>query len=148
MTKEYTLEYQLWRAIEKDDPKLLQELLKQGVNPNFTDNDIGDDGSNITPLHLAVMNDQKELVRILLDAKADPNAQNDVGWTPLHRAVMADDIDMARLLIEHGADVNAKDMCDDTPRDYADQRPAISHAMKALLSTAASKGGPAKAGIG
>ena len=65
----------------------------------------------------------------------------------LFEAVRKGDVAAVTAALDKGADVNAKDMCGDSPLDYADQRPATSHAMKALLSTAASKAAP-RQGIG
>jgi ankyrin repeat protein len=45
-----------------------------------------------------------ETMRLLLDAGADPDAQQKGGFTPLHEAAHTDDVEMARLLLEHGAD--------------------------------------------
>ena len=41
-----------------------------------------------TALHKAVWGDQKqEIVNILMEHEADPNAKNNYGYTPLHWAV-------------------------------------------------------------
>ncbi len=54
-----------------------------------------------------------ELVRMLLERGADPNAKVIEGWTPLHCLCQSDSqrefvMALAALLIEKGADVNAK----------------------------------------
>jgi ankyrin repeat protein len=43
------------------------------------------------------------LVRVLLDAGADPNQGNHRGWTPLHQAGYSNHAELARLLLESGA---------------------------------------------
>jgi ankyrin repeat protein len=45
-----------------------------------------------------------ETMRLLLEAGADPDAQQKGGFTPLHEAAHSDDVEMARLLLEHEAD--------------------------------------------
>jgi uncharacterized protein len=43
-------------------------------------------------------------MRLLLEAGADADAQQQGGFTPLHEAAHSDDVEMARLLLEAGAD--------------------------------------------
>src|SRR6267154_2839265 len=74
-----------------------------------------------TLLHSAAWHGDLEMVRVLLNYKADVNARSDEGWTPIHYAsqgfqnsgsVIPNTCqslpDVARLLLEHGADVNAQ----------------------------------------
>lgn len=50
--------------------------------------------------------DLKEVVRILLDAGADPNLADNKGKTPL--IANSRDLDIAQMLVAHGANVNAR----------------------------------------
>ncbi|NDE99912.1 MAG: ankyrin repeat domain-containing protein [Verrucomicrobia bacterium] len=76
--------------------------------------------SGETPLHLAAARGDLELIRLLLDHGADPNAQLLSGWTnnhrippmvrffghtPLHRAVQAGQTNSIALLVRAGADL-------------------------------------------
>jgi hypothetical protein len=58
-----------------------------------------------------------EIVRLLLDAGADPNARTgpDMAETPLHYAASNDDVDVAVVLIDGGADLDAPDGSIGTP---------------------------------
>jgi len=85
------------------------------------------------PLHVAaspnVRRDHVQIMQLLLDEGADPNAHDKNGSTPLHhsswwkRAVgypaTWEPIEGTRLLIKHGADVNAKDNDGRTPMQQA-----------------------------
>lgn len=63
-----------------------------------------DETCDMAALHIAVEANQSRLVRMLLAAGANPNA-NPV-FTALSAAVYANNILIARILIEGGADVN------------------------------------------
>ncbi|XP_029306575.1 B-cell lymphoma 3 protein homolog [Cottoperca gobio] len=63
----------------------------------------------LSPLHLAVLRDQKDLARMLLDAGADINVMdNKSGQSPLMHAVESNHADMVHFLIESGCDVNSQ----------------------------------------
>jgi ankyrin repeat protein len=62
-----------------------------------------------TPLHVAAAEGNKDVVRHLLDAKADLKASTPVsGYTALHKAAEAGHLDIVKILMEAGADVNAE----------------------------------------
>lgn len=79
-------------------------LLFAGV-PVFAASDVAD----------AVMKENKEAVRSLLQAKANVNAPQIDGTTALHWAVRADDLSTADLLIKAGANVSAANREGATP---------------------------------
>lgn len=60
-----------------------------------------------TPLHLAVIVGNEELVDAILENDAEVNAQGSFGMTPLHLAALHNKVAIARKLIEKGADVDA-----------------------------------------
>src|SRR5258708_33303248 len=63
-----------------------------------------------------------QMVRILIGAGADPNAQSPgerCAETPLHWAASSDDVDVAMALIDGGADLETPDGSIGTPLDNA-----------------------------
>lgn len=61
-----------------------------------------------TPLHLAAMNPDTSALKVLIAAKADPNARDNDGATPLHMAAYGSRAVHTQLLLEAGADPLAK----------------------------------------
>jgi ankyrin repeat protein len=95
-----TLFYSAIRGGQLDE---VRKFLSTGmIDPNH----IFDDG--ITPLHIAVINNQESIVAVLLQAGAKVNAQdNTTQATPLHLAAVYGRTPIAQFLIQKGADINA-----------------------------------------
>lgn len=83
-------------------------LLEQGA-------DIDESGA----LHAAANRGQKEIAKLLLDRKANPNAKDRNGMTPLGWAAIRGDEIIAELLLAKGADVSAKDRQGNSPIFWA-----------------------------
>lgn len=75
--------------------------------------------SDVTPLHVAVANQNLELAKFLLEHGADVNARDAGGRTPLHFAVDRRDLDLIRLLLDGKAEPDAKDSTGTTPLGLA-----------------------------
>src|SRR5215470_19876218 len=106
---------------------IVKSLLAHGANPNIrlkqpkaiTANDVSLDGA--TPLLLAAEVNNTEVVKVLLDAGADPRITTEQGMTPLIMAAgggtdiqrervpeeQAKAIETVKLLAEHGVDITA-----------------------------------------
>ena len=91
------------------------------INKAFLDS-VGP-GDGASPLHMAVLTNNKEIVGLLLDngAEIDIKAKDIDAGTPLHWAVYLENREMAELLIERGADVNAQNKTGYRPIDFASE---------------------------
>jgi ankyrin repeat protein len=58
----------------------------------------------VAALHAAVAGRNMEIVKAVLDAGADPNAQQQQGFRPIHEAGIKANRELAQLLLKHGAD--------------------------------------------
>lgn len=60
-----------------------------------------------TALNAAAAGDRMEVVRLLLERGADPNARQHGALAPLHSAAFNGDLEMVKLLLQHHADPGA-----------------------------------------
>jgi uncharacterized protein len=118
MTPELDPRELLFVAIRSGDLTSLETLLAE--HPGLGVAPLGGRHSTRTPLHVAAdwpgyFPNGPQVVRLLIEAGADPNARSPGDETPLHWAASSDDADVADALIEGGADVNAPDGSIGTP---------------------------------
>ncbi len=97
-------------AARSGDLEKVKALLKTNPGLVFSTDNGGD-----TVLHSAAIYGRKDVVELLLAAKADVNARNNDGVTPLAWAAQEGYKEVAELLLAKGADVNAKDNDGHTP---------------------------------
>ena len=82
-------------------PQAISLLVQYGADPDSTRGEI-----HRTPLFQAVQDQDADLVRVLLQAKANPNTQDIGGSTPLMEAIVVGSNEVVALLLEAGGDPN------------------------------------------
>ncbi len=93
--------------------KKVKELLKK-IDVNSTDK------YGWIPLHDAAMQGDPQIVRLLINAGANINAQDkEEKWTPLHDAVRMNHPQIVQMLLDTGANPLIKDKWRKTPKYYA-----------------------------
>ena len=137
----------LWTAASQGNLEAVKRHLAAGAEIDATFVAPGIPASGATPLHLAVLCDQGEVARFLIQRRAnlDARARDEHGGTPLHWAAALGRVEMARCLIEAGADVNARDRHGFTPLDATHyDREAAKEAKRQIAELLRSKGGRSK----
>lgn len=121
----------LYNAIDAGDTAEVQRLLEDGADPNSRSCGITGRSEctlqryQSPPVLFAVYSNQPQIVFLLLEAGADPDARDrQGGQTALIEAANAGMIDIVRALIEEGVDVTAARTSDgETPLHYGPNGP-------------------------
>jgi len=106
-----SLQSAAWEG-ELDFVKWLVEEKKVDVDAMITS-----DGA--TALHKAAEYGNAEVVKILVDAKADVDVQERHGYTALHYAIMHGHTEIVKILVDAKADVDVQERHGDTALTYA-----------------------------
>ncbi|NXN16603.1 BARD1 protein, partial [Indicator maculatus] len=123
--RNYKGETVLHVASIKGDLAAVEQLLKNGADPNVKDN------AGWTPLHEACNHGHTEVVELLLQHKALVNTTGYQNESPLHDAAKNGHVNIAELLLLHGASCDAVNKFGLRPVDYAQ-----SEKMKSVLMLA------------
>ena len=81
-------------------PEAAKALIAAGADVNAA----AKNGLKVAALHAAVAGGKLDIVTAVLEAGADPNAQQQAGFRPMHEAGTKANRALAELLLKHGAD--------------------------------------------
>lgn len=102
----------LTRAVGQRNAVIAKKLLSLGADPNKYK-------EKPSLLHIAIINRDETMVRLLIEAKININACDHFYNTPLIRAVDMDLCSIGRFLIDSHANVNSKDIFGKTALHFA-----------------------------
>ena len=101
-------------AIKKNNSKKVEELIDNNKTVEekiqFINTPIN--SSQDTPLNIAAMFNNIDIVKLLVKAGAELDIANDDDETPLHTAVHRGNIKIVKFLIDRGANINTRDSID------------------------------------
>jgi ankyrin repeat protein len=106
----------LHEAVIQNNLEKVEQLLKNGADVNIKDSGIG-----FTALHFAAQDGFTEIIKLLLNNKADVAAQDEYGNSPLFIAVMSfrGNGEIITCLLQAGANRNLKNNYGHSPLELA-----------------------------
>jgi hypothetical protein len=116
--------------------KVVEILIHEDHNPNSLNRRGSRYGG--TAIHGAVLRQHTKVMKLLLEAKADPNIPDDNGVLPLHTAAIYGNQEAISMLLDYGAKVNAI-YDNETACDWADR--SAHPGTSSLLRSRGAKGG-------
>ncbi len=102
----------IWTAASTGNLEAIEEHAKAGTDMNIKAPTI-----NLTPLMVAAITGQREVVDLLLGKGAKPDIRNNEGSTALHMAAFFGHIEIVKALLEQGAEINIRNVRSETPYD-------------------------------
>nr|CAI5860674.1 unnamed protein product [Callosobruchus analis] len=118
------LVYGVLRAAVEENVERLKSLVRRGKAININDS------SGNTPLHVAVIKNNSEILDFLLEQpNLDINARNFAGETPLLLAIKLARLEAASKLVCAGANVNVQNYEHVTPLHLAVTYPELAHQL-------------------
>lgn len=118
----------LHKAVRADLLEACRLFIEKGMDPDIQDLK----QNRETPLYVAASEGKFQIMKLLLEHKANPNFKNENGLTPMFASASEGSVACLELLIQYGGDVNTKDSYDETPLVNA-VRENRSEAAKLLL---------------
>jgi uncharacterized protein len=96
-------------------PAIVEFLLKNGADVKLA----ARNAQKVTALHAGASQGGAEIVKMLLEAGADPNVKQERGFVPLHSVAANGNVAVVELLLKHGARADVKADDGKTPSDMA-----------------------------
>jgi ankyrin repeat protein len=99
-------------------PAAVKALIAAGADVNAA----AKNGLKVAALHAAVAGGKLEIVKAVLEAGGDPNAQQQAGFRAIHEAGIKANRPLAELLLAHGADPSLPNDAGTTAMDLAREK--------------------------
>ncbi len=123
------LDLELLQAVKQGMGEMMDRLIQKGANPDVRTPE------GISPLVIAVTQNDRGGAELLLKNKANPNIRTEFEMTPLMIAAQNAKPEMVRLLLRYGADPRKENIAGQSSCDFglASANPVIQELFKACL---------------
>jgi ankyrin repeat protein len=109
----------LWECASKGHRKLLEFMLNCGTEVNAVPEVPENLQGKSSLLHIASLCCQVEVVRLLVERKADINIRNDRNDTALHLAAFSSSVEIINILLDKGMSIDLRNRDDCTPLHFS-----------------------------
>ncbi|CAG2221509.1 unnamed protein product [Mytilus edulis] len=99
----------LFLATDSNHTETVDLLLNKAANPDLCNN------KQISPLHMACLNENVQIVKLLVNSKCNINVRNDYQQTPLFFASFVGHTEIVEFLLENKCDININSKNNNTP---------------------------------
>ncbi|VDI69388.1 Hypothetical predicted protein [Mytilus galloprovincialis] len=99
----------LFLATDSNHTVTADLLLNKAANPDLCNN------KQVSPFHMACLNENIEIVKLLVNSKCNIDIQNDYDQTPLFFASFVGQKEIVKFLLENKCDVNINSKHNNTP---------------------------------
>ncbi|CAG5135918.1 unnamed protein product [Candidula unifasciata] len=111
----------LLEAAARNDSEEVNRLLQNGVSPDVTNED------GLTALHQCCIDDNEEMLKLLLNYRANVNACDSEMWTPLHAAATCGHVTLCKHLVDRGAELLAVNADGNMPYDICEDEVTLDY---------------------
>ncbi|MCZ6836508.1 MAG: acyltransferase family protein [Planctomycetota bacterium] len=118
----------IWTAAKSGDIAAVRQFIADGASLDGHDPNFG-----VTPLGMAALGNQPEVIGILLDAGADPSGRYQDQNTPLHTSAFFGYDEVAMKLLDAGGDFKARNAQSETPGDSMGHGKATTEFIAGIL---------------
>ncbi|XP_028410073.1 protein phosphatase 1 regulatory subunit 16A-like isoform X2 [Dendronephthya gigantea] len=115
----FTSNIVMLEAATREDLDEVASLLENGVSPDLANED------GLTALHQSCIDGCDDMVKYLIEHKANVNACDNELWTPLHAAAACGHLSIIKYLLKNGADIMALNLDGNLPAGVVEENDEV-----------------------
>ena len=104
----FLLSHSFFYNCKEGNTELVSKMIKDGI-------DINSQINGINSLHVSIMYNHIDIIKLLISNHANIEAESSDGFTPLMLATLKNNLDVVNMLLQNNANVNTKNHYGFTP---------------------------------